>query len=488
MSRPQIKITRADCDCKGVVKGTRPKYCPHHNHLVCVPESAKEWDYTKNLSTPNNTAPTSAKKAWWICSKCSMSYNQNITIRTSYGAGCPYCAGKKASPEDNLKTNYPELVKQWDYEKNDRGPENYRPGSNKKVWWICNAEKHQSLPGKLFSWEARIADRSRPGKGSGCPSCNMTGYDQIVGGTQEYIKQCSLIHGNKYIYDRTIYTTADEKVSIICPVIDNKGLQHGEFIKPASSHKAGSGCPKCGDSSYLQRVGGQEYFISEAKRIHGADRYDYDLVKYVDTHTPLEIRCNVLGKDGTIHGIFMQNANNHKNGKGCPKCADEQKMSRKAREIYDYLMLLGYTNDGISMKLEWSDPENLRDVLPLKVDYYLIDCKLLIEVDGSQHFKETRSGTFTNSFAQPLFERLRKDTLKDAYSMRSGKSMLRIPYDQSPEVSMSWVRHAINICKSGNRVYFTYIHFYDAINGLNLISPTVYVALVPFPNLVFVDN
>lgn len=396
MSRTKNKIVRADCSCKGVVKGARPKVCIHYNHLTCVSDSAKEWDYLKNTYSPEQIAPSTNKKAWWICSRCSASYEQLISIRTLNNARCPYCAGKIASLNDNLKINHPELMCQWDYNKNKDLPESYRPGSNKKVWWVCTADKHKNDPNGVFNWEARIADRTKKSSTTGCPSCNMSGYDQTVGGTQEYIKQCSIVHNNKYIYDKVIYTTSENKIIIICPVIGFNGIPHGEFIKPAASHKAGSGCPLCADRSYAQRMGGQDYFILEAKQIHGENRYDYSLVNYKDAHTPLQIICHVIAKDGIVHGMFMQNANNHKNGRGCPKCSEERKISLKAQEIYDCLITFGYSNDGVSMKMEWTDPENLRDILPLRVDYYLFDCSLIIEVDGAQHFKETESGTFTS--------------------------------------------------------------------------------------------
>jgi len=487
MSRKCNIITRVDCSCSGVVKGTRPKVCPHHNHLVCVPDSAKEWDYAKNTTSPDKVSVSSPTKAWWICSKCSISYQQNISTRTLYNTRCPYCAAKKASPNANLKILHPELMDQWDYHRNELGPENYRPGSNKKVWWLCRADKHREELNGIFGWQAKITDRTKR-IATGCPSCNMSGYDQIKGGTREYIRQCSIIHGNKYIYDKVNYTTSDAKVCIICPIVDSNGIMHGEFIKAASSHKAGHGCPKCGDASYAQRIGGQDHFISEANRIHGLGRYDYSLVNYVDSHIPLEIICNMKSKDGTVHGIFMQNSNNHKNGKGCPKCADQRKISRKAQEIYDYLVSIGYCNDDVSMKMEWSDVDNLKDKAALRIDYYLFDCQLMIEVDGAQHFKETLAGTFTSNSKRPLIDRLRKDMLKDSYSLMHSKSMLRIPYNQTAEESIAWIEYAVRICRNGQRVYFSYPHFHDVLSKLGYVGSDIYVFIVPSPNLVFIDS
>lgn len=42
-------------------------------------------------------------------------------------------------PNDSnrLSSLYPELLKEWDYQKNDRSPDSYPFGSHKKAWWVC---------------------------------------------------------------------------------------------------------------------------------------------------------------------------------------------------------------------------------------------------------------------------------------------------------------------------------------------------------------
>ena len=65
-------------------------------------------------------------------------------------------------PEDSLQEKRPDLVAQWDYEKNHPlTPLNFTPGSGKKVWWRCPK-------GSEHVWEAAIAERST----RGCPFCS----------------------------------------------------------------------------------------------------------------------------------------------------------------------------------------------------------------------------------------------------------------------------------------------------------------------------
>ena len=70
--------------------------------------------------------------------------------------------------------------------------------------------------------------------------------------------------------------------------------------------------------------------------MHG-NKYSYENVNYVNSHTLVNITCK-------IHGGFMQSPTNHLQGKGCPKCANKNVTSgefiEKARKVhgnkYDY--------------------------------------------------------------------------------------------------------------------------------------------------------
>lgn len=89
------------------------------------------------------------------------SYQSAVKTRVQ-GTGCPYCAGKRvAVGETDLASQVPELVEQWDAEKNgDLSPQAVSPNSNRAVWWLCPLG---------HSYRAVVAHRTR--EGSGCPYC-----------------------------------------------------------------------------------------------------------------------------------------------------------------------------------------------------------------------------------------------------------------------------------------------------------------------------
>lgn len=57
-------------------------------------------------------------------------------------------------------SDFPNLLLEWDYEKNETDPEHLSFGSNKKVWWKCHKCGYE--------WPASISHRSH---GRGCPNC-----------------------------------------------------------------------------------------------------------------------------------------------------------------------------------------------------------------------------------------------------------------------------------------------------------------------------
>jgi hypothetical protein len=142
------------------------------NIVELFPEIAKEWNYEKNRHiAPYQFGVNSNQAVWWKC-KNGHEWKAGIASRCGYPldgiptrkqTGCEKCLGKIATPENNLTITRPELVKEWDYEKNyPLVPEDFVTFSGKKVWWKCKDYSDHS-------WEAEIANRS--GRGDGCNIC-----------------------------------------------------------------------------------------------------------------------------------------------------------------------------------------------------------------------------------------------------------------------------------------------------------------------------
>jgi len=143
--------------------------CPYcSGKRVCIdnclqtlnPELSKQWHPSKNADlTPSDVTTGSKKKVWWQCEK-GHEWEATVANRGN-GKGCPFCSGNRACNDNSLQTLNPALSNQWNLEKNgDLTPNDVTPGSNKKVWWLCE---------KGHEWEAII---NRRNVGSGCPYCS----------------------------------------------------------------------------------------------------------------------------------------------------------------------------------------------------------------------------------------------------------------------------------------------------------------------------
>ena len=142
------------------------------------PELLNEWDFEKNAPLePNQFVSGSAVKVWWLCPS-GHSYKSGLDNRTKANQACPYCAGKAVLPGFNdLASTAPDLVKEWDFNKNETySPEQLTKGSSKKVWWLCS-EGH--------SWKTSPYARTI---GQGCPNCSIAGgYDPTKTGLFYFI-------------------------------------------------------------------------------------------------------------------------------------------------------------------------------------------------------------------------------------------------------------------------------------------------------------
>lgn len=134
-------------------------FAEHHPRLV------NEWDFDKNLPLgPGDVSFGSNLEVSWKCKK-GHKFDMSPKLRHQ-GQNCPFCSGRRVSIERSLGERYPNLVAEWDVEKNqNKTPYDYTYASHFKAWWICP---------KGHSYQAKISSRTRTPKGTGCKICFET--------------------------------------------------------------------------------------------------------------------------------------------------------------------------------------------------------------------------------------------------------------------------------------------------------------------------
>lgn len=195
------------------------------------PELSKQWHPTKNAPlTADTVTPHSGQKVWWLCSN-GHEWNAVINSR-SRGMGCPYCAGQKPTAERNFATEYPELLKEWNWEKNSQcKPDDFTPRSKSKVWWKCE---------KGHSWQASIQNRTRD-TANICPCCSnrMLCDDNSLAHTRPDIAETWHPHKNTPLTPSDVIAGGSKKVWWIC--------KHGHEWQATVGSRVinGTGCAKC---------------------------------------------------------------------------------------------------------------------------------------------------------------------------------------------------------------------------------------------------
>lgn len=168
-------------------------------------------------------------------------YNFNINIDISRDRAKIYELLEFSHKKNSLISQYPDLVDEWNYEKNIGIKPNFiTPGSNRKVWWKCGCGNE---------WEAVIYSRV---KGNGCPDCGKK--KQIKSAIKNLIsKNASLYDKNKDLADewhpeknghltpKDVTPRSGEKVWWLCLKCNHEWQQSPH----QRSGKKARGCPEC---------------------------------------------------------------------------------------------------------------------------------------------------------------------------------------------------------------------------------------------------
>lgn len=145
------------------------------------PELAKEWNILLNRINKKDVYGASTYEAYWTCKQCNYGENREWKECVAYRhkgrhARCPRCnydwryktvfkpskRGRKLVTDgNNLESNCPEILSEWDYEKNKVTPSEVTIYSSQEAYWLC------SKCG--YSYEYNISSRTNGNKS--CPNC-----------------------------------------------------------------------------------------------------------------------------------------------------------------------------------------------------------------------------------------------------------------------------------------------------------------------------
>ena len=191
-------------------------------------------------------------------------------------------------------------------------------------------------------------------------------------------------------------------VDYICPI-------HGKHSMRISNLINGKGCPDCVGVNNSTRFRLSPDEVEKRVEECGGILLNKNDNKS-QTEKNLIIKCPECKTPFTTSlRIFTQHG-----GQLCDNCFSVESLGKKRvkRFLED--------NNIKFITQKWFD--DCRDVKPLPFDFYLIEYNILIEYDGSQHFRET------NHFTYPLEMVQKHDAIKNQYCVDNNIKLIRIPY------------------------------------------------------------
>lgn len=201
------------------------------------PKVAREWNRGRNGElTPRNVTHGSKKKVWWKC-KNGHEWQAPVYDRAG-GKGCPVCAHRKLSDDNNLAALAPAVAAEWHPTKNlPLKPTEIFPGSAHRIWWRCS-EKHD--------WQATA--NSRTTLGTGCPYCSgrkVTKERSLARNHRSLARQWHKTkNGELTAYD--VSTVSKRNVWWIC----SKGHEWQAAVRSRTIR--GAQCPQCHPTTKMQ--------------------------------------------------------------------------------------------------------------------------------------------------------------------------------------------------------------------------------------------
>jgi len=367
--------------------------------LETHPELCKEWDYEKNGDlTPDLVTYGSNKYIWWKCQKNPHHMWETKIHHRAAGSKCLFCTHQKVSLETCLQTINPVLAKRWHPTLNgELTPYDVFPGSNKKVWWVCQ-KGHISL--------ASITNRN---KNRNCPFCSNKKVlkENSAGFLYPQLVKFWDFKKNGGLTPFMFAPKSHKKIWWLC----DKG--HSFEYSIAYKVKNIESCRYCNGKSFSYEKSLEYLFPEIAKEWHPTLN---------GVISPKKITSKNAKKVWWLcdkgHEFQAKISNRTANRTKCPYCLN-YKTQEIVREFFQNLL-------GVSFK--HSSPPwllNKKTNRLLRLDGFNEKLGLAFEYDGEFHFKNHPKAN-----KEELLKTKNRDKIKNQLCKENNITLIRIPYTE----------------------------------------------------------
>ena len=419
-----------------IIKGQWCPYCSISSKKLCEDdkcqmcfeksfashEKAKYWS-NKNKLISRQIFKVSHKQYWFDCDKCNHTFQTTPQI-INMGCWCNFCSNRNLCEDVNCKICFDksfasnEKSKYWS-NKNELTARQVVKNSNKKYWFDCDKCNH--------SFSSILSNINKNDGPRWCPYCS-TPCKKLCNDTK-----CTYCYNNSFAsHEKSKYWS-------------NKNELTARQVLKGSHQKFWFNCDKCKhefDISITNIIGNnwcrfcanQDFCLENCEDCYNKSMASHEKSKYwsnKNVENPRQITkgsrkkiifyCNICNLDfETIpYSVVFLNS-------WCPFCNNKTE-----GKLYKQLLEL-FPSTIYQFKQDWCKKTNY-----LPYDFCITDYKIIIELDGPQHFEQIMNWNSPE-------EQLKVDKFKEKCANENGYSIIRILQIDVLNDKYDWKTELIN--------------------------------------------
>ena len=402
------------------------KFCENNTCMICFNKSfashekAEFWA-DKNKLIPRYIFKCAGKKVWFNCN-CGHEFEISLA-HVKEGKWCPYCVNQKLCENDNCQTCFTksfanhEKAEFWS-DKNIKTARQSFLNSNLKCWFNC------PIPECNHEFETSL--RCIVQSGRWCPYCSNQKLCDDNNCQICFIKSFSSYKKAKYWSKRNdssprqVSKSTGKSFWFDCKC----GHEFNSSLNSITREPNGSWCPYCcyppnklcKDENCKQCF--NKSFASHEKRKFWSDKNNLQPI-----HVFKSSWKNIIFNCENGHE-FKAVLSSITSGQWCPYCRykTEQKLYEWMLKRFDEVIKR-------QKKFHWC--KNIKSKRKLPFDFYIKRIKLIIELDGRQHFKQVANWDSPETT-------LKNDIKKMAKAINNGMTVIRISQEDVCYDRIDW--------------------------------------------------
>jgi len=361
------------------------------------------WNTTKNKNViPRNVFKNSHTKFWFTCQVCDHDFNSTLN-NIVRGKWCPYCSNSKLCNEKCIKCYDKSFAshqksKFWHLTKNENlVPRDSFLGSDKKIWFTCEKCNHDfNISLDIITREncwCSYCSNKKLCNNDDCNNCLQKSFLSHIKSKYWHTTK------NNNINPRDVFKNSHSKYWFTC-----QECNHDFNVSLANIGKS-RWCPYCSNNKLCED--------NNCNNCLDKSFVSYNKSKYWHTTKNGNINPRHIFKQSNKKYWFTCQECNHEfnsrirhvsNGTWCSMC-----INKTEKKLFDYLISI---NNKITCQVRLKKDTT-------KCFDFLFDTKIIIELDGEQHFQQVAN------WRSPIEENI-NDIYKNQLANECGYHMIRI--------------------------------------------------------------